>query len=136
MITADKNVLIAECDLRYPVTFSEETVYDLLTKKLEGSDIGIVKDFTKKPIYVDPESDFAKGLLSAYSEETGDVDSKPIALGGGTFARAFPSAVAFCPVIDESMEIMHEANEYIAVDDLMLLTQIYRRAIINLDAIK
>lgn len=35
-------------------------------------------------------------LLSAYREVTGD-DSRPISIGGGTYAKAMPNMVAFGP---------------------------------------
>lgn len=50
----------------------------------------------KRPARGPSDSPVLGALLSAYREVTGD-DSRPISIGGGTYAKAMPNMVAFGP---------------------------------------
>ena len=67
-------------------------------------------------------------LLSAYREVTGD-DSRPISIGGGTYAKAMPNMVAFGPNFPGHENREHMEDEYILVEDFLKLEEIYERAL-------
>ena len=67
-------------------------------------------------------------LLRAYREETGDF-SEPIAIGGGTYAKAMDGIIAFGPTFPEQDGLEHQANEYVSLSDLERLRRIYCRAL-------
>ena len=81
--------------------------------------------------YTDPNSFLVQTLLQVYREETGD-DSPPIAIGGGTYAKVIPGGVAYGPVMPGAVETAHQADEFISIDDLLLLVKIYARALFAL----
>lgn len=125
--------IVLSINIRYPIKSSSKEVYDGIRKDLEGMEIELIEDKGEmKPLYV-PEDDFlVQKLMKVYKEETGDEDSKPITIGGGTYARSMKNAVAFGPVLPGQDEIAHQANEFISIDQLMLLTRIYAKALYEL----
>jgi succinyl-diaminopimelate desuccinylase len=70
--------------------------------------------------------------MEVYRKNTGDEASKPMVIGGGTYARAIPNAVAFGPRFPDSPNLAHQTDEYAAVDDLMKITRIYADAMYKL----
>ena len=52
-----------------------------------------------------------------------------MAIGGATFARAFPNTVAFGALFPGRPMTEHQKNEHIELEDLTLMTKIYAQAI-------
>ena len=83
-------------------------------------------------LYVDPQSKLIQSLHSAYLEYSEDKNAKPVTMGGGTYAKTMPNCVAFglgFPGVDNHI---HESNEFLSIDDLILGTAIFAKAIYNL----
>ena len=97
----------------------------------------IIKDYNFKldvlefmPIhYVDKNSFLVKTLLNAYQKNTNDFDSKPITIGGGTYAKSFINSVAFGTKFLHEEEVCHIDNEYVDIDSLKLNIKILKDAI-------
>ena len=119
-----KNDLQICCDIRYPATMSVERVHDLLKKF--GVSYEIVHH--QKPLLHDKNSDLITTLLSVYEECTGK-HAEPVAIGGGTYARALKHGVAFGPEMEGDQTVVHQADEYISIDRVQLLLNMYRKAI-------
>lgn len=66
--------------------------------------------------------------MEVYREQTGD-DSKPLTMGGGTYARAMSNIVAYGPLFPGREATEHMKNEYILIEDLMKIKTIYKEAI-------
>ena len=64
-------------------------------------------------------------LLAVFSHYTGIDNPQPIAIGGGTNSRLFPSAVSFGPAMPGSVYSGHSEHEFITVKQLMLNLQMY-----------
>ena len=54
---------------------------------------------------------------------------EPIAIGGGTYARALKCGVAFGPEIEGEEVTIHQINEYITIDRVKLMLEIYSEAV-------
>ena len=54
---------------------------------------------------------------------------QPIAIGGGTYARALKHGAAFGPEMEGDEAVVHRPNEYITLDRVKLLLKIYKTAI-------
>ena len=67
-------------------------------------------------------------LLSVYREKTGDA-AAPIAIGGGTYARALKNGAGFGPQFPGEPSTIHCADEYIELSHIETLAEIYRAAI-------
>lgn len=80
-------------------------------------------------LFFDPESKLVKTLMQAYQEETGDYESKPITIGGGTYAKHCKNTVAFGALFAGRESVMHQPNEFMPVEDIVKSALIYARAI-------
>ncbi len=116
-------------NVRFPSDMKVKTVLDNVHDKthanitlLGGSD-GFVAD---------PNSDFIKILLNAYQKETGDMESKPLAIGGGTYARESKNSVAFGAQFPNRDYRMHGDDEFFPLSDFYDNMQIYAHAIYDL----
>ena len=82
-------------------------------------------------LYIDPNSSLVQSLCSIYNEETNS-NCKPIAIGGATFARAFPNCVSFGANFPGDKDMCHQTDEFINIDKLLLACKIYAKAILFL----
>ena len=83
-------------------------------------------------LYVPKDSELVQKLTKVYCEETGDMDAKPIAIGGGTYAKSFDNMVAFGPIFPGEEEVIHAPNEYANMDNLVRSIQITAAAMYEL----
>ena len=115
--------------VRYPASIAQETVVGAIRNTCEAAGIQMEIKSHMASLYVKEESDFVQVLLEAYSEVSEDHGSKPIAIGGATYARAIPNAVAFGPLFPSEEELAHEPNEYLSLESLRKMTLIYIEAL-------
>ena len=85
--------------------------------------------FEKPPVCLKKDSPVLRQLLSAYQSVTGDYSSKPIAMGGGTYARAMENIAAFGPLLPGRPITEHSCCEYIVLEDLTVMRRIYKLAL-------
>ena len=71
-------------------------------------------------------------LLNIFSHYTGIKDVKPIAIGGGTNSRLFPTAVSFGPSMPGKNYTGHSEHEFITVKQFKLNLKMYTAAFIEL----
>ena len=71
-------------------------------------------------------------LLKSYQDETGDKKSKPLAIGGGTYAKETINTVAFGMQFPGWESNMHSPSESVRKDDLIKGMAVYARAIYDL----
>ncbi len=82
-------------------------------------------------LHVDINSHLIQSLHQAYTSVSGRSD-EPQAIGGGTYAKSMPNCVAFGPEFVGEDNKIHENNECIDIDSLLLATEIYVNALYNL----
>ena len=63
-----------------------------------------------------------------YNQVTGD-NASPIAIGGGTYARALKCGCAFGPEMAGDEATIHQANEYVTFAQIEQMSEIYYNAI-------
>lgn len=128
MIQLTPGRLEMEIDIRYPITYHNEEMQERISKTVTAAGLEISQWQAKNPHYVDPASPLVTTLLAQYRKYTKDA-APPIAIGGGTYARAMKNFVAFGPILPGQPQLSHEADEYIRVDHLLLLSKIYASAL-------
>lgn len=84
-------------DCRYPKSTDPDTISAGIENTCAMYGVEYTEAHRGSPIYVDPESPEVQMLLDCYSEWFGG-SSKPVTLGGGTYAKRFPYAVGFGPI--------------------------------------
>jgi succinyl-diaminopimelate desuccinylase len=128
VIHMEDDVITLECNIRYPASLEKEATITAIREAWETAGFDFEEKAYLPPVYIRPDSDFVQKLMGVYQEVTGDTESKPMAIGGATYARGIPNAIAFGPVFPYEEELAHEADEYIDLDSLEKMTEIYIRA--------
>lgn len=123
------------CNIRFPVHTTDEAILNQLKELLAPYNLTIRIDHFDKPLHMPLDSPIVTELMSIYQEVTKDTTSKPIAIGGGTYARAMPNCVAFGAIFDEGTSTEHQYNESIKIEELWHSMLIYVRAINTLGII-
>lgn len=119
-------------DVRYPVTADWPDIYARLNAACAANGFSLGVDEHKAPLYVPKDQDPAAALLALYREY--EPDAAALAVGGGTYCRNFANFVAFGPLRRDTVDLMHQADEYITTADFRFLLEIYTRAILRLEA--
>ena len=129
LIDIDQNQGRATINIRFPITEKESKIKSSLESLLRGSLINIENWKCSQPLFFQPNHPLVKTLMDVYIEKTGDKDARPITIGGGTYARSLPNAVAFGALFPGAEDTMHQKDEYICLDDLDRMTDIFAEAI-------
>lgn len=121
-------------DTRYPMEINrDEMRKNILEKTTNLPWTSQMKDAGfKRGIYLDLESDLIKTLHKAYMDQTGDTETKPYAIGGGTYARATDNLACFGMSFPHSKSLFHQKDEAVNIEELVLATAIYAQAIYDL----
>ncbi|MBQ3166167.1 MAG: M20/M25/M40 family metallo-hydrolase, partial [Clostridia bacterium] len=84
------------------------------------------------PLFSEKDSGLVKILSDIFKEATG-IAAEPIAIGGGTYARALKKGVAFGPALNEEEAFsIHQANEHVTLTTLDLMTEIYLATLLKI----
>jgi len=118
-------------NIRYPVTTAYEEMIENLKRLVQHGNLEIADISNSKPHHVDKEHLLVKTLQKVYEEQTG-AKATLLSIGGGTYARALNSGVAFGPLFPGKEETAHQKDEYIEIEDLLNATAIYAQAIYEL----
>ena len=124
VISYKDGVLSVLVDIRYPATLPLSAV----TEKLDRFGVKIETVSFQKPLFLDKNNFLVKTLQKVYDDYTGE-NHEPIAIGGGTYARALKCGVAFGPEIEGEEVTIHQINEYITIDRVKLMLEIYSEAV-------
>lgn len=127
-----ENKLIMKTNLRVPVSMSLndlkihfETLKNYF-KKLEINELS-----SQESLYVDKNSYLVKTLVNIFNKKTG-LNTVPIAIGGGTYARAFENFISYGATMPGDLDMCHQVDEYIEINNLILSSKIYAEAIYEL----
>ena len=132
LVSYDRESITLTINVRYPVTYTDEQVFAAITPLINKYDLGIIKGRAQAPIFMNPESPMIKTLMEVYQQNTGDYESKPLVIGGGTYARAAKNIVAFGGMFPGDPDLMHQKDERLSIEKLMKMTKIYADAIYKL----
>ncbi|MCD8201209.1 MAG: Sapep family Mn(2+)-dependent dipeptidase [Clostridia bacterium] len=124
IVSQEGDKIFVTCDIRYPATMKKEDILKIIhNHKL---DYEITNE--QAPLYNDKNGKLITTLCAVYNEYTGK-NLEPIAIGGGTYARALKCGAAFGPEEAEDDKVMHQAEEYISFDKVERCFNIYKTAI-------
>lgn len=125
------NLLQVGLNLRIPVNTKISDIEDLIEKNSSKCNIKSYTTKTQEPLYIPKDNYLVKTLCDIFNRKTGS-DFKPIAIGGGTYARAFDNCVSFGANFPGDLDMCHQANEFVSIDKLVLASKIYAEAIYEL----
>lgn len=119
-------------NLRIPVHTPVSQIHEQfvsLTNSYSG-----VSSYSKRiqdALYLSKEDYLVQTLCSIYNKMTNS-ETKPIAIGGATYARAFDHCVCFGANLPGQKDMCHQTDEFISIDNLILASKIYAEAIYEL----
>jgi len=126
IIKYDGDIFEMTVNFRYPENVDPDSIID---KIQECSPFPIYILSKTNPLYYDPRNtDFIKELMKVYKEETNS-DEKPLAIGGGTYAKEAKNTVAFGSHFKGKVDNIHAENEKIDLEDFYSSMPIYAHAI-------
>ena len=124
------NTLSLGFNLRIPVTIDYNKIEKEFQKYCnENLEIKIAR--IQEPLYIEKNCSIVKQLCDIFNDYNNS-DLEPIAIGGGTYARAFDNCVSFGPQMPNAKDMCHQTDEYIGIDNLLFCTKVYAEAILNL----
>jgi len=118
----------ADINIRYPITLKGAIVKVGIETAIQPLGYTITNWQDVEPLFYPPDHPLVTTLMTVYQNVTGDHDAKPITIGGGTYARSIPNAIAFGAMFPGSEDCMHQKDEYIALDDLSRMMHIFLEA--------
>lgn len=131
-MTLENNQMEIWIDMRIPVKVKNEDIISKIKERAEAYGYEFALHSNTQPLYVDRESFLVSTLMNIYQEITGDMDSKPKAIGGGTYAKYSKNAVAFGALLPSQEDRMHQRDEYLEISKIDTLLKIYVEAIYRL----
>lgn len=118
-------------NFRYPTGVTAEELEVKTESALHHFGITVAKGQGKLPHYVPADDPLVKTLLDVYEKHTG-MKGKEKSIGGGTYGRLLARGVAYGALFPDSIDTMHQVNEFLAEDDLLRAAAIYADAIYQL----
>lgn len=122
-------------NLRYPQGLDFDAGIQQLAEKIDGTGFTVEDISNQVPHYVDKNDPLVVQLLESYRKHTGD-DSEAFTIGGGTYARTLKTGVAFGAMFKDSVDTMHQKDERMDIDELLLATAIYLEAMYAVCVVK
>lgn len=122
----------ATLDIRFPVSFEKFEVKRLVEAYANKYNLVVEEHSSLPSLYVSEKSEFFAALLGSYQDVTGDKETKPLKIGGATYARSMPNIVAYGPLLPGSKMTAHQVDESISVSELKTAIEIYVEAFTRL----
>lgn len=137
--TAEDGSCTVALNLRWPPPRSADQVKESVTNALRAAVQETSKgrfDITVKgggldPFLVDDSAAWVSRLTEAYTVVSGE-SLEPITLSGTTYAKAAPGSVTFGPGRPGDHNRIHGPDEYITLDELDELTELYTMSLLLL----
>lgn len=131
MLTYTEEKIEFDLDIRYPKNGNADEICDKVKEAVESYGLDILEIKRTDMLYVPQDSIIVKKLMKVYNDTTED-EQKPLAIGGGTYAKMFPNMVAFGPVFPGTTANIHQANEQMEIEQILKSIVISAKGILSL----
>lgn len=115
-------------NLRYPEGLDFEAGVEKLDAAIMEQGFTVEDVDFQPPHYVDKNDPLVKILTETYRNHVED-ESEPFTIGGGTYARVLEKGVAYGAMFNDTEDTMHQKNERMKIEELLLATEIYLEAL-------
>ncbi len=127
--TLKDNVLSIGLNIRIPINTTIADIENkIITITKNYSNLSFATTHQIPSLFIPKDNHLIKTLCKIYNEETNS-NEEPIAIGGATFARAFPNCVSFGANLAHQKDMCHQTDEFITIDNLIIACKIYAKAI-------
>ena len=131
VLEGDSKTLSVKLNYRYPVTKNFDMCGPLVKKAFEDTGFNLTVSTHKEKIYMEPESELVKKLISVYTDYTGE-KAVPKSIGGGTYAKMMKNVLAFGPIFPGDEVREHKPDEFMEISRLLDNTAIFANAMYEL----
>ncbi len=124
--------IILKFNLRVPVKTDLSKIkhqYETLKEFFEKIEVSFLGE--QNPLYIEKNSYLVKTLVDIFNRKTG-MQEEAIAIGGGTYARAFQNSISYGLTFPGDSDMCHQVDEFVEIDKLILSAKIYAEAIYTL----
>lgn len=128
ILRMDETGVTFVCDCRHPFTLEAEQVLALGDRAYGAAGFVRTKSVQKKGHFIPEDSELVSTLMQVYNSVQGG-NSKPLSMGGGTYAREMQNAVAFGIVREGEESMCHMPDESISIQDMEFNTLVMAQAI-------
>ncbi|WP_461219630.1 dipeptidase PepV [Lapidilactobacillus salsurivasis] len=119
-------------NVRYPQGTNAELINQQIEQQINAANVTCqIEGHAQEPHYVSGEDPLVKTLLAVYERQTGQPGHEQV-IGGGTYGRILKRGVAFGAQFPGQPNVMHQANEFMPIADIIKATAIYAEAIYEL----
>lgn len=126
LLRVEDGLIRLSVDIRHPETAAADHIAETVRRAVEPYGFTLAPIHPEKSVYQDKNGPVMQSLLAAYRQETGDL-SAPLAIDGEHYR--FRACVSRRGIPE------HQADEYIALDNIERLRRIYAQAFQNLLAL-
>ncbi len=129
VIGVEGGEIAARFDIRHPTDIDpEENILRRLPEAAAAAGFTALGIQISRGFRIPKEHQLVSTLMRIYNDVTHGNES-PLAIGGGTYARTLPCAVAYGMLFEGDPESAHMADERISVESFMKATRIFAHAI-------
>lgn len=121
-----------EVNITHPISYLYSQVLEQIKEGFKYSTLQITDIEHLRPVTFSKDSFVVKKLMKAYRQVTGDKDSEPYTTAEGSYARAISNTIAFGPIFPNETHIKDGPDEFISIDSLLKLVEIYAIGIYEL----
>ncbi len=126
------NKLCISINLRVPVTIKLDNIFSkYIDLKSSFINLNVRKLNTQDPLFMEKDNYLVKTLVDIFNKKA-NLNETPIAIGGGTYARAFPNCISYGATMPGDKDMCHQVDEFVEIDKLILSSKIYAEAIYEL----
>ena len=119
VMNATENELVVKLNYRYPVTRTYEDCGPRVIELFAEAGFELTGAVRKNRLYMPAESELIQRLMEVYTDATGDYESQPKSIGGGTYAKMLPNVVAFGPIFPGDEVREHKPDEFMELSRLL-----------------
>ncbi len=128
LLAIDQERAVVTINIRYPVSLDLDKAKEDLDAAVQAYGVKAEWVGVMPPLIQPKDSHLISTLMGVYQELT-ETEAEPLAIGGGTYARALPNIVGFGPVFPGDPDVAHKANEWASVDKLLAGAALYREVL-------
>ena len=128
-VSFKNNSITIGLNIRIPVTIYIALIKQKISDSiLDFPDISIKFDDEKSALFVPKTDHLVTTLCDVFNEVTGSKE-EPITCPGATYARAFKNVVSFGCNMPGKLDMCHQADEFLDINDLLKSIEIFIKAI-------
>lgn len=132
MIKVDNEEATLQVNVTHPISYLFSEVLEKVKDGFKYTSFKVENIEHARPITFSKDSFVVKKLLKAYREVTGDRESQPYTRAEKSYARAISNTIAFGPIFPQSCHEQGDIDEFISIENLFKLVEIYARGLLEL----